>query len=81
MVQAQEQGATFFIGDEKRARKVAENMGLKPVGVLRIIARLHIEGFADDPNSLVRKLRKDLNYRVTDELVQKAIETAHLPFE
>jgi len=81
LVQAQEQGATFFIGDEKRARKVAENMGLKPVGVLRIIARLHIEGFADDPNSLVRKLRKDLNYRVTDELVQKAIETAHLPFE
>ncbi len=81
LVQAQEQGAAFFIGDEKKARKISENMGLKPIGILRIIARLHLEGYSSDPHSLVRKLRKDLNYRVTDELVQRAMETAHLPFE
>ena len=81
LVQAQEQGAAFFIGDEKRARKIGENMGLKPIGILRIIARLHLEGYADNPYSLVRKLRKDLNYRVTDELIQRAIETAYLPIK
>ncbi len=81
LVQAQEQGAAFFIGDEKRARKIAENMGLEAIGILRILARLHLEGYAEDPYSLVHKLRKDLNYRVTDELVQRAVETAHLPIK
>lgn len=36
----------FFVGDEKRAREIAEKMGLTPVGTVRILARLNQDGRA-----------------------------------
>lgn len=76
LVQAQERGASIFIGDEKRARQIAENSGLRTVGTIRLLARLHLEGHAGEPWPLVRKLRRDLRFRVRDEVVQAAIAKA-----
>jgi predicted nucleic acid-binding protein len=76
LIQAQENDAPFFIGDEKRARIVAMNMGRKPVGTLAILARLDLEGRAPKITIMVRKLRKDLQFRVSDSIVQQAIESA-----
>jgi predicted nucleic acid-binding protein len=79
LVQAQEQGVAVFIGDEKPAREIGERMGIKPVGTIRILARLNIEGLASDPHDLVDKLRRDLAYRITTNVVQQAIARADEP--
>lgn len=79
IIQAQELGAEFFIGDEKRARDVAKNMKQKAVGTIGILARLYQDGRVRDLDLLVRKLRRDLRYRVSDELVHEAIEKASTP--
>ena len=49
IVQAQEIGATFLIADERPAREIGERHGLRSVGTLRLIARLHLEGYAGEP--------------------------------
>lgn len=79
LVQAQERSATYFIGDERRARQIAEVQGLTTVGTLRLLARLHLQGQAEETAELVKKLRKDLKFRATEELIQKAITMAVEP--
>lgn len=79
LIQAQEKGAAYFIGDDKRARENASNMGHKVVGTVGILARLNLEGRAPDVNTLVRKLRRDLRFRVSDEVLKQAIAKADEP--
>jgi uncharacterized protein len=79
IIQAQENDAPFFIGDEKRARDIARNMGRKPVGTLAILARLELDGHAPEITRMVGKLRRDLQFRVSDEIVKQAIRTASEP--
>ncbi|MGC9949703.1 MAG: hypothetical protein ABSF64_25325 [Bryobacteraceae bacterium] len=79
LIQAQERQALFFIGDERRARTIATSMGRTAVGTLRLLARLNLEGRARDLSGLVRILRHDLDFRVSDEIVQRAIELAAKP--
>ncbi|HEX4594668.1 MAG TPA: hypothetical protein VH157_10355 [Bryobacteraceae bacterium] len=79
LIQAQEMQALYFIGDDRRARGVAERMGKKTVGTLRLLARLNIERRAPDLHDLVWKLRRDLEFRVSDEIVQQAIDLATEP--
>lgn len=76
LVQAKEKGAEFFIGDEKRAREIGMLRGLKPVGTVGLLARLHLEGRAEEPRALVRKLRCDLDFRVTETVIREAIAMA-----
>lgn len=77
LVQAQERNAAVFIADERRAREIGTALGLKPVGTVRILARLHLERRAGETRTLVKKLRRDLAFRVTDEVVRAAIGQAH----
>lgn len=79
LVQAQERGARFFIVDEKRARRIGERQGLVLVGTVRLLARLALEGHARDAESMVRRLRKDLKFRVADDIVRNAVATASTP--
>lgn len=79
LIQAQEKQALYFIGDERRARRIAERMGRKAVGTLRLLARLHLEGRAPELPGLVRVLRRDLEFRASDEIVQQAIDLAAEP--
>ncbi len=79
LIQAQEKQAAYFVGDERRARAIAERMGRKPVGTLRLLARLGLEGRAPDLPDLVRILRRDLEFRVSDEIVQQAMDLAADP--
>lgn len=79
LIQGREKSAVAFIGDEKRAREIGSNLGLKPVGTVRILARLHLENRAEETKLLVRKLRRDLNFRVSDDIVRLGIEQAHEP--
>jgi len=79
LIQAQERQAAYFIGDEKRARRIAERMGRRAVGTLGLLARLNLEGRAKELPVLVDILRQDLDFRVSDELVQRAIAFATQP--
>jgi predicted nucleic acid-binding protein len=79
LIQAQERQALYFIGDERRARTIAARMGKRAVGTLRLLARLNLEGRAPALPGLVRILRRDLNFRGSDEIVQRAIDLAPEP--
>ena len=79
LIQAQEKQAPYFIGDEKRAREIAARMGRKAVGTLRQLARLNLENRAPELTSLVEILRRELDFRVSDEIVQQAIDLAAEP--
>ena len=79
LIQAQEKQARYFIGDDVRARNTCVGYGLTPVGTVRVLARLHLEGQADDPAALVRKLRRDLSFRISQEVVDEAIALAANP--
>jgi predicted nucleic acid-binding protein len=79
LIQGQEKQARFFIGDDRRAREIAEKMGRTPVGTLRLLARLNLEGRALEVGILVQKLRRDLAFRVSDDVVRQAIDIASEP--
>ncbi|SRR6266567_7595465 len=79
LVQAQEKAVAFFIADEKLARDQAARQGLKSVGTVRLLARLSLEGHAEDTPLLVARLRKDLKFRIEDALVDGAIADAVIP--
>lgn len=79
IIQAQENHGAIFLGDERRARSIAKAKGLKTVGTVAILARLHLEGLAAETRTLVAKLRRDLDFRVNDEVVAECIAKAHEP--
>jgi predicted nucleic acid-binding protein len=79
IIQAQEMGAAYFIGDERRAREAAEKMRRRAVGTLRILARLDLHGRAPNYKAMVEKLRRDLSFRASDELVREAADRASEP--
>jgi predicted nucleic acid-binding protein len=79
LIQSQEKQALYFIGDERRARTIAARMGRRAVGTLRLLARLNLEGRAPALTELVRILRRDLDFRASEEIVQQAIDLASDP--
>ncbi len=79
LIQAQEKQAPYFIGDERRARTIAARMGRTAVGTLRLLARLNLEGRAAALSDLVKILRRDLDFRASEEIVQEAIALAGEP--
>lgn len=79
IVQAQEKEADYFIGDERRARETASNMGRRVIGTVGILARLNLEGKAPDVRTLVGKLRRDLKFRVSSEVIEQAVTNAGEP--
>ncbi len=76
---SKEEAELFFIGDERQARDRCQQLKLKAVGTVRLLARLNLDGFADSPAALVRKLRRDLRFRVSEEVVREAIALAAEP--
>jgi predicted nucleic acid-binding protein len=54
-------------------------MRQKTVGTLGILARLHRDGRAPRLGLVVEKLRRDLHFRVSDDLVREASEKASEP--
>jgi len=79
LVQAQERGADFFLVDERKARTIGLRQGLVPYGTVRLLARFCLDGFSADPRALVRILRRDLRFRVGDDVVEQAIALAGIP--
>ena len=79
LIQAQEKQAYAFIGDDRRARLISERMGRRSIGTVRLLARLSLEGRAPEVESLVSRLRKDLDFRVSEDVLRQAIEISAEP--
>jgi predicted nucleic acid-binding protein len=79
LIQAQERGAEFFLVDELKAREIGIRQGLTLYGTVRLLARFSLEGYAEDTWALVRRLRRERDFRVRDEVVKKAISAAEEP--
>jgi predicted nucleic acid-binding protein len=79
LVQAQERGADCFLVDERKARVIGLRQGLVPYGTVRLLARFCLDGYAADPWILVRRLRRELRFRVGDDVVEQAIASAETP--
>jgi uncharacterized protein len=79
LIQAQERRSYAFISDDRQARRIADRMARKSIGTVRLLARLHLEGRAAEPPELVKVLRRDLDFRITDHLVAEAIAIASEP--
>ena len=69
----------FLSLTKQRPGQLGEGEGLIPVGTVRLIARLSLEGQAEDARSLVRRLGRDLTARVSDDIVEHAITIAAIP--
>lgn len=72
-------GARFFIAGEKRTREIGERQGLVPVGTVRLLARLRLEGHTEDTRHLVGRLRRELRFRVGEDVLERAIAIATRP--
>ena len=79
LVQAQEMQAEYFLVDERKARMVGSRQDLTACGTVRLLARLCLEGYAEDTWILVRRLRRERRFRVEDAVVTKAIASASDP--
>jgi predicted nucleic acid-binding protein len=79
VVQAQERRADFFLVDERKARAIGTRQGLVACGTVRLLARLCLDGYAEDIWVLVRKLRRERRFRIEDNVVERAIASAADP--
>ena len=79
LAQAQERSVRFVIVDDLAARRVVENVGMTAVGTVRLLARLERQGYLEDTRALVRKLERDLHFRIVRRVIDEAIRMADLP--
>jgi predicted nucleic acid-binding protein len=79
ITQAQEKGADRVILDEKKARAVASNMRIQPVGVARLLFRLERDGHIADAEMLIKKLKKELRFRISENVMKEARFKAEEP--
>jgi len=79
IIQAQEKGADRVILDEKKARGVASNMSIQPVGVARLLFRLQRDGQIEDARKLINRLKVELKFRISEEVIKEASLRAEDP--
>lgn len=81
IAQAQELEIPVFIGDDKAARDSAKRKGKVVVGTAGILSKLYIQGVIKrHPSDLIRKLRRStLKCRISDEIVEEAMNSAYEP--
>lgn len=79
ITQAQEKHADRVILDEKKARRVAFNMSIQPVGVARLLFRLQRDGHIEDARKLINQLKKELKFRISEDVIKEASLKAEDP--
>jgi predicted nucleic acid-binding protein len=79
IIQAQEKGIEEVIFDEKEARHIASLMGITPIGVARLLFRLERDGHIEDANKLIKKIQKELKFRISKKVVEEARQKSEEP--
>lgn len=73
IVLAGELNAEFLIIDERKGRKVAEDLGIKIVGLLGILIRAKKAGHISQLKPLLEILIKDVGFRVSRKLYDRIL--------
>ena len=76
IVLAQELKADFLIIDERKGRKVAEERGLRIVGLLGILTRAKEAGHISNLKPLLDILVKEIGFRISPNLYDRILRSA-----
>ncbi|MBE9058165.1 MULTISPECIES: DUF3368 domain-containing protein [Sphaerospermopsis] len=67
-----ELGDVFLIIDERNARRIAQQMGLKVIGTLGMLLRAKEKGVISEVKPVIMSL-ESVNFRIAPALIQKAL--------
>jgi predicted nucleic acid-binding protein len=73
---ALERGIIAILIDERDADAAARELGLKPLGVLGLLLQAKSAGLLERVIPLVERLRRELRFRMTDELQDRVRQLA-----
>lgn len=76
IVLAEEVGADALVVDELAARTVATERGLNVIGTLGVLLAAKQNGLLDEIGPLIKRLRTELRFFVTSDLVKYVLELA-----
>ena len=60
--------------DDKSARLIAANLGLKLIGVVGILIWAKKEGIIKQLSKELDKLREEANFRMSEDLIKRALQ-------
>jgi predicted nucleic acid-binding protein len=72
---AMELGDVFLILDDRKARQIAEQIGLKVIGTVGMLLRAKHKGVISEIKPLLRAL-EEADFRISEAIVQKALQLA-----
>ena len=76
---ALEKGIDRVILDDKQARKIAEKQGLKVIGTLGILILAKEKSIVEEVRSLIIQMKKRINFRISQEIVNKVLSMLDEP--
>ncbi len=68
---AQELSAEWILMDERAGTKIAEGLGLHPIGIIGVLIKAKEKGLITNVASVVEDLRTKAGFWVTDKLLMK----------
>jgi len=71
IVLAQELSAEWILMDERAGTKIAEGLGLHPIGIIGVLIKAKEKGLITNVASVVEDLRTKAGFWVTDKLLMK----------
>jgi predicted nucleic acid-binding protein len=71
---AVENNADVLLLDDKSARLIAANLGLKLIGVVGILIWAKKEGIIKQLSKELDKLREEANFRMSEDLIKRALQ-------
>lgn len=77
IVLATEMNADYLLVDEKSARKIAKERGLKIMGVLGILSRAKEKHLVSELKPLLNKLISDAEFWIDDTLYQRILKNVN----
>lgn len=76
MALALEIGVGVVLIDEAAGRRVAKELGLKPLGVLGVLAHAKRARLVGQVGPLITRLENELDFRISPEVRRAALEMA-----
>lgn len=71
---AVENNADVLLLDDKSARLIAANLGLKLIGIVGILIWAKKEGIIKQLSKELDKLREEANFRMSEDLIKRALQ-------